>query len=254
MICRSSQISEFKACAASAYYRYDLGLSPTGGKPDPHLFFGRVLHKAVDILHKEDVYSALDFLERTEWTDSRTKTKARAKSLLKIYATNNKVVLVDTEREFSFRIGKHTWRGRWDGAGVYGRGFWIVEHKTTKAPYLIVKPNDQIIAYWAGGRKVYGEKLQGVIVNQFDVERLQVYTFPVTFTVDEYLAWRKEILLVLDYYERCRETAFPMSTSACYRYHKPCAYMPICMAEQSTKKVIMDRCYTVSQEVKNLAW
>ena len=254
MIFRSSLVSTFKICPQRANYAYGMGLRPKGDMPNIDLYFGKVVHKAVEIVHKSSLDDAVAYLEAAEFPPSRRKTKARAKSLVKIYAATNPVKITETERDFELKIGQHTWIGRLDAVGEFQGDLWVVEHKTTNPRYLTIKPNDQFMSYY-GGASTYFHDVKGVFVNNFDVDKIEIYRYPTTFEHQEFDAWLDEIKLVLEYYSRCNTRGvFPRSTEGCFAYYRECPYMTLCKADSSSLAYIMSKCYYVDENAKELSW
>lgn len=253
MIARNSQIEAFKFCPRLANFTYDMGLRIKGDSVNPDLFFGKAIHKGTEFVHKHSLSDALDMLGTLSWPQHKTKTLGRARALIKLYAVDNPVQIIATERNFQFKIGSHIWKGRFDGVGDYQVERWVVENKTTVPYYLRLKPNDQLISYFIGG-KVYYKKLKGVYINNFDVAKVTIHRIPLRVTKEEVDAWLSEIKLVLEHYSRCRTRgSFPAGPS-CIMYNRECVFRKICTIEPSVQSTIIKKCFTVNQKQKDLDW
>jgi len=254
VIVRSSFLAEMKLCFARAHYAYDLGLVLKGGGKNPDLLFGTAIHKAIEKFHKEGKEEALAFLQDMEFPQHGVKNRINAITLLNMYVASKPPKLLVAEKDFTFKIGRHEWRGRFDGIAKVNGELYVVEHKTTKPYYLQFKPNDQFISYWAGA-KVYFSEVAGILINSLDPHRLEVNRYLITFTLDELKRWRQETKLLLSFYTLCTtKGVFPKSPFACKAFGRDCPYTPLCKADPSQKQLIIDRCYNISREQKELDW
>jgi len=255
MVIRSSVLAEFKLCPRRAHYAYDLGLFRKGGRPSVDLVFGKAVHKAVEIFHKVgSLDSALQALNDFDIPPDRDKNIDRARLLVTMYVQGKPLTLVESEKDFSFKIGRHVWKGRFDGIADVNGALYVVEHKTTKPFYLQTKPNDQFIAYW-GGARITNKDVQGVIINNFDVERCEVRRILVSFSWEEFQRWREETKLVLSFYQRCKTSGiFPKSPFACKAYGRECSYRILCTADLETRKRIIEDFFETNQEAVDLSW
>ena len=254
MIVRSSFLSEMKLCKARAHYMYDLGLVKKSDGVNPDLFFGSAIHKAIETYHKVGFAAAKEFLEGQTFQYHPKKTPSAAMTLLELYVASKPPKLLVAEKNFSFKIGRHEWRGRFDGIAKVDGSLFVIEHKTTSPYYLLLKPNDQFISYWAGAR-VYFSEVAGVLINSLDPSRLEVNRYLVTYTPEELEAWREETKLLLSFYQLCRtKGVFPRTPSACKAYGRDCPYLPLCNSHISMQQMIIDRCYNVCREQKELDW
>ena len=254
MIVRSSFLSEMKLCIARAHFMYDLGLVRTGGSPNPDLFFGSAMHKAIEIFHKQGLREAKIHLNELVFPPHGKKTLGCAISLIEIYAASKPPKLLVAEKDFTYKIGHHEWKGRFDGIAKVNNSLYVVEHKTTNPFYLLMKPNDQFISYWAGAR-IYFDDVAGVLINSLDPARREVNRYLITFSVEELEEWREETKLLLSFYSLCKtKGAFPKTPSACKAFSRDCPYLPICTATSGQKQLVIDRCYNVCREQKELDW
>jgi hypothetical protein len=100
------------------------------------------------------------------------------------YLDDYKIVFVETERKFSFKVGDYTIEGIWDGIVRLGKSnqLWVFETKTTNNLARIVDGiqwDYQPQLYVAAAEKIYGEPVGGVIYNiikrtdPFSVKTLQ---------------------------------------------------------------------------------
>ena len=254
MLIRSSVLSEIKLCVQRAYYTYELGLVSKKAKPSVDLVFGSIIHKAIEIYHKESREVAYAFLRSCNFEETNLKNKRKAVLLLEIYIRQNGFKYIAVERNFSFKIGKHVWKGRFDGIVEYNGELYVVEYKTTNPYFLIHKPNDQLIAYWAGGRISY-QNVAGVILISIDPRSLTVNRTVVSFTWDEFLEWREETKLVISYYQRCLTAKkFPKTGGACKSYGRNCPFLILCTAQEEIREKIIEEYFDVSKEHKEKSW
>jgi len=255
MLIRSSVLAEFKLCPARAHYAYDLGLVRKGAKPSPDLIFGKAIHKAVEVFHKTgSLDEALQALKDFTFPPHKDKTFERAQILVTMYVQGNPLNIVEPEKDFSFKIGRHTWKGRFDGIAEVNGALYVAEHKTTKPFYLQTKPNDQFISYWAGA-KITNKDVQGVIINNFDVERCEVRRILVSFSWEEFERWREETKMVLSFYQLCKtRKTFPKVPSSCLAYSRECPYRILCNAEPSIHERIIADFFDINLEARDLSW
>ena len=254
MILRSSMVSDFKSCPAKAAYKYEVGITPIQSGRSNDLEFGSLVHQAIEIYHNHSLDEAVSLIENSGMSETRRKNRSTAKALLKTYVSTNSVQMERTESSFSFKIGSHTWQGRFDGIGWYNGGRWVLEHKTTQPNYLILKPNDQFVAYWLGGF-IYYHDIQGVLVNSLDCDKLQVTRYPVTFSRDEKEEWITEMKALAETYKRYRSKGiFPRNPGACFAFNRLCPYYPLCQEPDSSRQVIVEKCYQENSFVKNMEW
>ena len=255
MILRSTLVSDFKSCPAKACYKYELGLSAiTQGKVRNDLVFGQVIHSAIQTFHEEGMDSALTYIDDFQMDETRRKNKQTAKALLRSYVKNNTVSIECLEKNFQFKIGTHVWKGRFDGIGSYMGKRWVIEHKTTNPFYLILKPNDQFIAYWLGALIFYHD-IEGVLINNLDCDKLEVNKFFVHFSQEEKEEWIDEMKMTAETYKRFKTKGiFPRNQSSCYAYNRLCSYISICSSSEGVRPNIIKRCYKQDDRMINLEW
>lgn len=254
MIVRSSFFSEMKLCLMRAHCMYDLGLRKAGVRRNPDLAFGSLIHKAIELFHKRGRDSASAYIYNATLPPHGKKTLATAAALVNMYISSKPPKLLVAEKDFTFKIGRHTWKGRFDGIVKINGAFYVVEHKTTSPYYLLMKPNDQFISYWAGARTYFPE-VAGVLINSLDPTRIEVNRFLITFNEDELERWREETKLFLSFYTLCTTKGiFPKTPSACKAYGRDCPYLPLCTSNPSQIQYIIDRCYNIDRVQKELDW
>lgn len=256
MILRSSFVKDVKNCPAKACYKYELGLVPItktkSGRND--LDFGRLVHNSIEVYHSDGQDAALDVIEESDFHETQRKNRSTAKALIRNYILTNHVEMISMEKSFQFKIGSHTWQGRFDGIGIYQGGKWVIEHKTTNPYYLQTKPNDQFIAYWLGAM-IYYQDIEGVLINNLDCDKLKVNRIPVRFSKEEKEEWIDEMKMTAESYKRCKTKGiFPRNEQACFMYNSQCPYLPLCSEVEGTRQIIIERCYEVNEKIKNLAW
>ncbi|RLG67617.1 hypothetical protein DRN93_04195 [archaeon] len=253
---RSTVVADFLTCPRKAYYAYELGLKRLG-PPDPHLFFGQVVHSAIKVLHEEGLESALKLIDSVDWGDIHHAVKSRdvAKSLLRVYAgASPKMKIVALEKEFVVKVGSHDWIGRFDGIAEIGGLKYVMEHKTTQGWSFQVKPNNQLIAYFLGGRRWYKD-VQGVVVNLLNAKAVAVRRIVVTYGEDEIEEWQENMKAVLAYYKRCRTSGvFPRNPGACTMWFRECEFYPLCTSFGATRDALMESLYEVDPERKEMSW
>lgn len=254
MLLRSSVLSEIKLCVRRAYYTYELGLLPKDAKPSVDLDFGKAVHKALEIYHKESKEAAYAYLKDCVFEETNLKNKRKAALLLEIFIRQGPLKLIENEKEFTFKIGKHVWKGRFDGIAEHFNELYVVEYKTTNPYFLIHKPNDQFIAYWGGGRIFYRD-IAGVLLIDLDPKSLTVNRSIVSFTRDEFLRWREETKQVISYYQRCLTAKkFPKTPGACKSYGRNCPFLILCTAQEEIHDRIIEDYFIVSKELKEKSW
>jgi hypothetical protein len=258
MIVRSSSFVAYKECERKALFAYEMGLVRNGSMPID-LLFGSTVHDAIDLFNKTgDLKDAFTLIDSIPWPAHKTKKPTLAQTFLRMYA-NKKLTqkYILSERDFSFSLGPHSWIGRWDGLSVQPDGIYVEENKTTNPRFFRYKPNDQLIAYYKGARVRFGDQVKGVIVNDFDVDRVDIVRRIVRFSPEELENWEAETIFKLDQYEASRTyNIWPQRGSACLLYgiDHPCSYTTICESPISGVQAIMERCYVVNKEHKELAW
>ncbi|HBR21589.1 MAG TPA: hypothetical protein DD713_03330 [Nitrospiraceae bacterium] len=257
MIVRSSNFATFKECPAKAHFMYELGLARSGGK-SIDLLFGSIVHDAIDMYNKTgDIQDAFALIDSIKWPPSTKKNPALAKVFVRLYVRkqNGKKKLF-SERLFSFFLGQHEWRGRWDGLTLETYGLLIDELKTTNWRFFISKPNDQFISYYKAARERFGEQVHGILLYDFDVARADVKQEVIRFTDDEVKVWEEETLLEIDFYDRCqRNQVWPKRPASCLLYgiNYPCPYIPLCQSP-NTAEMLMRKMFVVSEEARTLSW
>jgi hypothetical protein len=256
MILRSSMVRDIKTCLAKAAYKYVLGIVPLSkGKGIRNdLDFGKLMHFSIETYHTEGYDKAVRVIEDTIFHETKRKNKHVAKVLLQKYTEKTTVEMISLEKPFRFKIGSHTWEGRFDGIGRFNGKLWVIEHKTTNPFYLQTKPNDQFIAYWLGA-KVYYRQVSGVLINNLDCDKLEVNIIPVTFSDVEKDEWIDEMKMTAEHYKRClTKGIFPRNEASCYMYNSMCPYLPLCSEPEGPREMVQSRCYEVNEKLKNLAW
>lgn len=254
MLIRSSVLSTIKLCPQRAHFSYDLGLVSKNAKPSIDLVFGTIVHKSIELFHKQSKEAALEYLHEVEFEQTNAKSRLKAITLFNSYVETEPLDLIDYEKDFTFKIGKHVWKGRFDGVANLFDSLYIVDHKTTNPYFLSTKPDDQFIAYWMGGRIFYHE-VKGVIVNSLDPASLVVKRIIVSYTKDEFEHWRDETKLLLAFYQRCFNVGiFPKTPKACIAYGRQCPFRILCTSPPEVHERIIERYYDVSVEKKEKNW
>lgn len=256
MILRSSMVKDIKNCPARAAYKYELGIVPIAkgkGKRND-LDFGKLVHEMIETFHLESYDKALEKIDSFDLSETKRKNKGVAKILLQKYVQKTTVEIIALEKSFNFKIGSHTWQGRFDGIGLFNGALWVIEHKTTNPFYLQFKPNDQFLAYWLGSR-VYYPDVAGILINNLDCDKLEVNIIPVTFNDVERDEWIDEMKITAENYKRCKTKGiFPRNEQACFMFNSQCPYLPLCREPEGPREMIQSRCYEVNEKLKNLAW
>jgi hypothetical protein len=256
MLVRSSFLGTAQRCIAEAYYRYHLGLIPKGRKQNKDTFFGTAVHKGVEIALNDNVDSAVSYLNDLVWPATNgKKKKANAIVLVRSYSRVFNYQLVGTELDHEIRIGRHIWRGRFDIVAQDARGLVIIDLKTTNPAYLLVKPNTQFSGYYLAAEFLYPDFSRFEIVN-LDPDMLEVSTYPFKISDEAKEEWKSELVRFVDYVEECFTTGvLPRSDSQCVRYgRRLCAYHDICISAKNIREKVIQHCYDVSTEQKNLDW
>jgi hypothetical protein len=255
MLVRSTFLGTVKACPCKAYYKHILGLQPIANGTRNTLPFGRLIHDAIELFHNETLDKAIKFIEKSDVPETKRKNKNVAKVLLQQYARKSDFfVMEEPEKEFSYQIGKHTWKGRFDGIGTCNGKRWVIEHKTTIPYYLLFKPNDQFIGYWVGAKRHYGD-VAGVILNNLDCDKLVVNKFTIEFNDIEEEEWLEETEAVLDAFQGWyKYGVFPRNPGACLLYNTKCSYHPLCSEPESSRGLIMNKCFVKNENLINLEW
>lgn len=258
MLVRSSSFITYKECERKAYFAYESGLVRRG-KVHIDLLFGSTVHDALDLFKKtEDLKDAFALIDSIDWPPHKTKKPNIAKTFIRMYANKgymkNQIL---SEREFSFSIGSHTWQGRWDGIDSLPDGLYVEEDKTTNPRFFQFKPNDQLIAYYKGACARFGDQVKGVVVNDFDVEKVDIVRRFVRFSQEEVDRWEQETIFKIDQYEYSRtHNIWPQRGSACLLYgiDHPCNFQMLCTSPVNTLQTMIEKCYAVNQEHKELRW
>jgi hypothetical protein len=250
---RSSSYDCARKCEQLFYYKYVLGLVPNKYK-NVDLYFGSCLHEAIKAFHSGDdpmqVWHNYD-----NSISCQDKNPHIGRVLTKMYM-KNPLDMVDTEKPFSILIGKHNWVGRYDGIANKHNSLYVAEHKTsrwgTSSKFTLqTKPNNQFISYVLGGR-IYYKDIDSMIVNLFNVRELKIEPLLVTFRDHEIDRWINSTKLFLAHLVRCIHTGFFPRSNDCLMYGHECAYKKICLA--SSPQNIIDRCFHVDEEAKNMSW
>jgi hypothetical protein len=198
---------------------------------------------------------ALEHIENTQIPPDRVKTPEVAATLLKIYNSRNKVKIIVPEREFSFDGLNFTWQGRDDGIGSLDEALYVVEHKTTDPWYLLLNPNDQFISYYIGAKTTFPD-VQGIIVNNFDPKKVDLYQHIIIYSDDEINNWIKETEIFTDFLLSCqKENIWPRNENSCRAYGRLCEFHLLCAERNNTMRTtIMTKCYKECEKLKDKAW
>lgn len=253
MIFRSTMVTEAKRCIAKAYYHYELGLKPKGNGVNPDLFFGKAVHKAIEVALLGSLEDGVEYLESLLWPPSRNKSKRVALGLLRQFYHKFDMKFVSAEQEFTFPIDDDKWKGRYDIIAEQRGKPYVVELKTTNPYYLLTKPNDQFIAYHIGAMKDFGA--QGFVLYNLDPNEMDIVKIPITFSEEDVEEWTEEFKLWKEYYKKCIEQGiYPRSSGACFDYNRKCEFHELCTSKFSMREKIMENCYAVDEEAKGLNW
>lgn len=252
---RSSVLNTAQGCIAEAYYRYHLGLVPKQGKQNKDLFFGKAVHKGAEIAIHSSVEDAVTYLEGLLWPATNgKKKKANAIVLVRAFSRWFNYSLIDTEVSHEMRIGRHSWFGRYD---VVARdsGVVILDNKTSNPSYLIIRPNSQFTGYYIAAQQHYADFERMEIVG-LDPDMLELSVYPFKLSKDAQNEWLKETEHFLNFLEDCFEKeVLPRSDSHCVRYGgRLCPYHEICTSAEYLRERIINHCYEVDREQKNLDW
>ncbi len=257
MIVRSSSFMTFKECPKKAFFMYETGLVRNGGK-SIDLFFGSVVHDAIDLFNKTgDIHDSDMYIDSLQWPIAKKKTPALAKLFIRLYRKKtNGANKIFSEREFQFTIGDHIWRGRWDGLTAMLEGILVDENKTTNWRFFIPKPNDQLTSYYKAARLKFGNEVIGILLNDFDVDKAEIKQQVIRFSDEEVSRWEKETINELAYFEKCREiNNWPKRPSSCLLYglDYPCPYVPLCQSPH-TEDFLIEKWFTIDEQAKGLSW
>ena len=254
MILRSSQVATFKACPAKAFYTFELGLTPIKKGFNIDLFFGSALHKAIEIYRLKNAIEATKYVNSLKFQETPRKNKSTLLSLVSQYIRDNNVEIIEPEKFFSFKVGSHIWKGRFDGICRYNNSLWVEEHKTTNPQYLLLRPNDQFIAYCLGG-KVFYHEISGMIINLFNVDKISIEKKFLSFSKDDYEDWIDNMKMTAEFYTRCRhKQIFPENPGACHMYNRPCTYLSICSTSPGNRNMIVKNYFETNDSQRKLEW
>jgi hypothetical protein len=253
MIFRSSQVSEAKRCVAKAFYKYELGLVKKGEKVNSDLFFGKAVHKGVELSLTQSLEDAVDYLEGLLWPPGRTKSKQTALCLVRQFYHKFDYELISSEEYFTFPIDEDVWKGKFDLVAKKDGELTLIELKTTNPYYLVTKPVDQFISYYIGAKEKYGAK-QFVLCN-LDPNSINVSFTRVRYSDDEISEWMVEFAYWKDFYKKCvTDKIIPRTSGACYDYNRQCEYYDICISNPEIRKKVINNCYDISEAQKELEW
>ncbi len=255
MLIRSSFIGTAQRCVAEAYYKYYLGLQPKGSKQNKDLFFGKAVHRAIEIALHNNVDEAVEYLDSLMWPPSPgKKSKSNAIILTRAFSRWFPYELVDTEVEHEVKVGGHIWRGRFDVIAKKD-GLIFIDNKTTNSNYLLIRPNMQFSGYAKAAKELYPDYSRFEVIN-LDPEMLEVTAYPFRMTDEMQEEWEQELIKFVDYVEDCFTSGIvPKSDSQCIRFGRyMCPYYDLCTSTKTIKEKVIENCYEVSQEQKELAW
>lgn len=257
-IIRSTSFGDWKMCNRKAYYNYVCGYVIKNGVSNPDLFFGTVVHEARKIFHGEGIDKAIEYIHAQDFPPHKLKNPRIAEALIKVYSKKRKAKTICDERSFEFSIGDWTWKGRFDGICTYASKMLVDEAKTTKPFYLQTNPNDQFIAYLIGARNVFSENVAGVLLDNFDVEKVDVRFYELTYSENDIEEWLRETEFELrKFSDAIEQQVFPKNPNSCTMFgpRKRCVYHPLCTAaDEETYDRIVKGLYEVDERKKQQIW
>lgn len=259
MIVRSSFFAAIKECPYKAHLKYNLGLARIGHM-NVDTFFGAILHDAIDVYNKTgDIEDGIKCLQSVEWPPHKVKNTSRAIVLLRIYVKESPTdgSRKFSEREFSFPIGNHTWKGRFDSLLENNNGEFVEENKTTKPRFLQLKPNDQFISYVYGAQILYNKRFAGIIINDLDPEKIALTRQYISYTDAEFEHWLKETEVALNAFEFYNETStYPKHPNSCNSYgvDHQCEFYTLCTTPKDMVEKMMQTQYGIDRKSKELSW
>ena len=254
MIYRSSQIKQAKQCNAKAYYRYTLGIVPkSSGKKNPDLFFGTVVHKAIEILLLEGQEKSNEYLSRLEFPPG-AKTQSIAKILVNLFRMKFKDEAIACERYFQLDLDEETTiLGKYDLIARSAGGIYVGDYKTTIPYYLTFKPDDQFISYFIAARQEFNA--QHVVIYNLDPGSVDISMSLITYSEAEIDEWKKEIKKFLGYYQSCVDSGIvPKNPGACMDYGRRCEYHDLCTASPRIRQALIEGAFETDNESLKLMW
>jgi len=253
MIYRSSQIKLAKQCPTKAYFKYSLGIVPKGrGKKNPDLFFGTVVHKALEILLLEGQEKSVEYLDVLEFPPG-SKTQAIAKILVNLFRMKFKDEVVACERYFQLDIDGISLLGKYDLIAKSEGGVYVGDYKTTTPYYLLFKPDDQFISYFIAARSEFNAK--HVVIYNLDPGSVDISMSLITYTDAEIEEWKRETKSFISYFQSCVDSGVvPKNPGACLDFGRRCEYHELCTSSPKVRQALIDGAFAVDKESLNLMW
>jgi hypothetical protein len=239
VIVSSSTIESFLKCPAYLYWHYieKIQKKPEEGKkPNLATNFGTLVHKALEIYANEaSLKSALDFLDEqsSRFQNGTFKNIDVAKVLVRKEVHNlEEYDLIEPEKDFSFQIGNHFWIGRFDLVAKKNNLIYIIDYKTTGDNNFQIRPNNQILSYFVGAKKVFKEnEIGGIIIHLLKANTQEIQNYLIQPTFDEIEEWKDDTIFTLNNIEKCITTGiFPKIPYNCHQYNRACEYLPLCQS------------------------
>ena len=231
--------STFKRCPKKFYWTYIRGIAPNQKHTKNDLYFGQMLHKAVEVYFEEGLEAALEVWSSYDVEQSdRDKNAEIGLILTQMLPEKFDYKCLCTERPFTINVGVHQWKGRFDGVIEWSGGLYVVDHKTTRWSFRQTKPNDQFISYYLGG-KVYYKDVIGLIVNEFNVTSLDISKKIIQFSDDEVNEWINETKAILAFIARCISSKVFPKTPDCFKYNTQCPYLQLCNSSESMQEKLI---------------
>lgn len=238
MKCSVSRMKLFKACRRAYYFKYVEDLEPV--EKAEALQTGSNYHEYVECLYNNH------FIDN-DYTKECAMARAYQKYILP------KVDIVETEKWFEKKIGRHVLIGRVDGISADG---CVVEHKTTSSDIAEggeyeynLQWDEQILAYMSltGCRTIHYTvcKKPTIRMKQNESEEeffarmcewyetdtdKKIRTFDVTRTDEEVAEWEKDFEQMCDEMEIAEKAGrMYRCTNHCNAWGRRCEYSGICL-------------------------
>jgi len=170
-----TSLSTFLVCRKKYYWRIVRGI--VGKKPPLAAEFGKCIHLALDVWHKErNIDKAIEAFCTTfvESPDDEKRTIAIGKKILSLYSekyAHEGFKVLATEQEFNIPLPLPPFRlvGRIDKIIEWDGAIMVMDHKTTSRLggefFYKIKPNMQFDGYIYAARQIGYPKCTGILLD-----------------------------------------------------------------------------------------
>ncbi len=256
-----TSLSTFLVCRRKYYWRIVRGI--VGKEPPLAAEFGRCIHLALDIWHKErNLDKAIEAFctEFKESPDDEKRTIAVGKKLLSLYAekyAHESFKILATEQEFDVPLPLPPFHliGRIDKIIDWDEAVLVLDHKTTSRLggefFYKIRPNMQFDGYIFAARQIGFPTCSGIVLDALlvakgltipsQLSRLTPLARSVDFRSEQDISrYIKNVLSIIRDLEQCYTLdEWYENTESCCDFIE-CPYRRICKEDQDLHERIID--------------